>query len=124
MVESKFEVPTEVREFMEKSVEQTLSAFETFSGAARTVAGSVVSALPSGAKEVSGKAFSYSEANIKAACDLARKLVHAKDPQEFLQLQTDFAKVQIEAFQEQAKELGATVQKAMTGITGKSHEMS
>lgn len=70
--------------------------------------------LPGGATEVGGKAFSYSEANIKAAFDLAQKLVHAKDAQEFMQLQTDFVKAQAETIQEQAKELGIAVQKAMT----------
>jgi len=110
-----FEVPVQVREFMEKSVEQARSTFETFSEAARKVASSIEPALPSGAKEASGKAFSYSEANAKAAFDLAQKLIHAKDAQEFLQLQSDFAKAQIETLQEQAKELSAAVQKAMTG---------
>ena len=47
--------------------------------------------------------------------DFAQKLVHAKDAQEFLQLQSDFAKAQIETLQQQAKELSAAVQKAMTG---------
>ena len=114
-----FEVPVQVREFMEKSVEQARSTFETFSEAARKVVSSIE--LPSGAKEVSGKTFSYSEANIKAACDLAQKLVHAKDAQEFMQLQSDYAKAQIETLQEQAKELSAAIQKAMTG---KSSEIS
>ena len=63
-----------------------------------------------------GKAFPYSEANIKATFGFARKLVHAKDAQEFLQLQRDFAKTQIETLQEQAKELSAVVQKAITGM--------
>ena len=116
-----FEVPAQVREFMEKSVEQARSTFENFSEATRKMVSSVEETLPSGAKEVSAKAFSYSEANIKAACDLAQKLVAAKDAQEFLQLQSDFAKAQIETLQEQAKELSAAVQKAMTG---KSPEIS
>jgi len=121
MTQQNFEVPVEFRELMEKSVEQARTALETFSGAAQKAVSSVEAALPSGAKEVSGKAFSYSEANIKATFDFARKLVHAKDAQEFLQLQREFAKTQIETLQEQAKELSAVVQKA---ITGKSPEIS
>ena len=75
-------------------------------------------ALPSGAKEVSGKAYSYAEANMKAAFDLAQKLVRAKDAQEALPLQTDFVKAQVGAVQEQASELNATIQKAITGKPG------
>jgi phasin len=124
MAQSDFEVPAQVRELMEKSVEQARSAFETFSGAAQKTVGSIEPMLPSGAKEVNGKVFSYSQANIEAAFDFAQKLVHAKDPQEFMQLHSDFAKMQIETLQQQAKELGAAVQKAMAGPSEKSADLS
>ena len=58
---------------------------------------------------------------MKAAFDLAQKLVRAKDAQEALQLQTDFMKAQMEAVQRQASELNAAMQKA---ITGKSFDIS
>ena len=58
---------------------------------------------------------------MKAAFDLAQKLVRAKDAQEALQLQTDFVKAQMEAVQKQASELNAAMQKA---ITGKSFDIS
>ena len=38
--QSSFDVPVQVREFMEKSVEQARSTFETFSEAARKVVSS------------------------------------------------------------------------------------
>ena len=59
-------------------------------------------------------ALGYAEANVKAAFDLASKLVQAKDVQEVMLLQTEFAKTQFAAFQEQTKELGAAFQKAAT----------
>lgn len=114
VAQSNFQIPVDVRDLVEKSVEQARTAFETFAGAAHKAVSSIEPVLPSGAKELSGKAFSYSEANIKAAFDLAQKLVHAKDAQEFLQLQADFVKAQAEAIQEQARELSAAVQTAMT----------
>jgi len=58
------------------------------------------------------KALAYAEANVKASFDLAKKLVQAKDPQEVLQLQSEFLKAQFESFQEQAKEFGTFFQKA------------
>ena len=57
---------------------------------------------------------SYAEANMKAAFDHAQKLVHAKDLQEGSQLQSEYLKAQMANLQEQAKEIGTTVQKAVT----------
>ena len=112
-----YQIPTEVRDFAEKSVEQARKAFEGFSGAAEKAIASVdTSALPftGGAKDVGVTALSYAEANVKAAFDLAQKLVQAKDVQEVLQLQSEFVKTQFSAIQEQTKELGAVIQKAAT----------
>lgn len=114
---SPYEIPSEVRDFAEKSVEQARKAFENFTGAAQKALASVdASTLPftGGAKDVGVTALTYAETNIKAAFDLAQKLVKAKDLEEVLQLQADFAKQQFSAFQEQTKELGAVIQKAAT----------
>jgi phasin len=113
-----FQIPNEVRDFAEKSVEQARKAFEGFAGAAHKAIGSVettTSTFQTGAKDVSVKALGYAEANVNAAFDLARKLLHAKDPQEVLALQTEYVKSQVESIQAQAKELGAALQKATTG---------
>ena len=45
------------------------------------------------------------EKNMKAAFDHARKLIHAKDVQEVMQLQADFLRTQFAAAGEQMKEL-------------------
>lgn len=112
-----YQIPTEVRDFAEKSVEQARKAFEGFSDAAHKAIASVeASPIPvhSGAKDVGEKAFSFAEANVKAAFDLAQKLVHAKDPQEVLELQAEFVKAQLGVIQAQTQELGAAFQKAAT----------
>jgi phasin len=112
-----YQVPNEVRDFAEKSVEQARKAFEGFADAAQKAIAAVdTTTVPfsSPAKDVGSKALSYAETNVKAAFDLAQKLVQAKDPQEVLQLQADFVKSQFDAFQEQAKELGSIFQKAAT----------
>jgi phasin len=117
MASPSYQVPTEVRDFAEKSVEQARKAFEGFSGAAQKAIASIdTSAVPfsDGAKDVGATALTFAEANVKAAFDLAQKLVQAKDVQEVLQLQSDFLKTQFDSFQEQAKELGAIFQKAAT----------
>jgi phasin len=112
-----YQVPTEIRDFAEKSVEQARKAFEGFSGAAQKAISSLdTSALPftDGAKDVGVTAMSYAEANVKAAFDLAQKLVKAKDVHEVMELQSEFMKAQFDAFQEQAKALGTAFQKAAT----------
>jgi phasin len=113
-----YQIPNEVRDFAEKSVEQARKAFEGFAGAAHKAIGSVETTTASfqvGAKDVSSKALGYAEANVNAAFDLAQKLLRAKDPQEVLQLQAEYLKSQVETIQAQAKELGSVLQKATTG---------
>ncbi|HWG06209.1 MAG TPA: phasin [Beijerinckiaceae bacterium] len=110
-----YEIPTEMRDFAERSVAQARKAFEGFMGAVQKTTGSVDGpAIPgfAGAKDVSLKAVSFAEANVNAAFDLAEKLVHAKDLQEVLAIQSDYVKAQMAAIQSQTKELGEVVQKA------------
>ncbi|MFO1115032.1 MAG: phasin [Beijerinckiaceae bacterium] len=117
MTQLPYEIPAEMRDFAEKSVEQARKAFEGFMGAAQKAATAVESsafAVPAGVKDVGAKAMSYAEANMKAAFDHAQKLVHAKDLQEVVQLQSEYLKAQMANLQEQAKEIGTTVQKAVT----------
>jgi phasin len=109
-----YQVPTEVRDFAEKSVEQARKAFEGFAGAAQKALNTELPIVPPGAKDVGVKALSFAEANVNAAFDLAQKLVRAKDPQEVFQLQAEYVKAQMATIQEQTKELGAAIQKSAT----------
>ena len=116
MTDPIYKVPNEVRDFAEKSVEQARKAFEGFAGAAQKAIHSTpdLPMVPPGAKDVGAKAFSYAEANVNAAFDLAQKLVHAKDPQEVFHLQSEFVKTQLSAIQEQTRELGSAFQRSGT----------
>ena len=105
-----YEVPSEMRDFAEKSVEQARKAFEGFVGAAQKAAGAMDAApfpVPPQMKDLGVKAMGFAETNVKAAFDLAQKLVHARDMQEVLALQSEYVRMQMTAIQEQAKELGA-----------------
>ena len=106
------QVPAEMREFAERSVVQARKAFEGFMGAVHKTAESMETATGPGAKDISAKAVSFAENNVKAAFDLAEKLVHAKDVQEVFSLQAEYMKAQMEAVQQQAKEMGDAMQKA------------
>ena len=117
MSNSPFEVPNELRDFAERSVEQARKAFEGFLAVAQRTAGVAGEALNSsegGAKSVSAHVLAYTEQNVNAAFELAHKLVKAKDPQEAFALQSEYMKTQLAALQTQAKELGALLQKSMT----------
>ena len=122
MANPTYEIPTEMRDFAEKSVEQARKAFEGFMGAAHKAVGTIEGASSNvgvNAKDVSSKAMSFAQSNVTAAFDLAQKLVRAKDVQEVVALQTEYARTQVAAAQTQAKELGALVQTAAAVATKK-----
>ena len=98
MTENPYEIPAKIRELTEKSIEEARKAFESFIEAAQKAtaqAEDTASALQSSAKEVSAKALSFTEAHVKAAFDHAQKLIHTKDPQEFLAHQSEYTTVRL-----------------------------
>jgi phasin len=90
MMEPKLEVPAEVRELAEKTIDQAEKAFGMFFDAANKS----VAAVPAPTSEMSKQALSFTQQNMKAAFDNARRLVHAKDLQEAMQIQSEFLKSQ------------------------------
>jgi phasin len=116
MSNSPFEVPNEMRDFAERSVEQARKAFEGFLTVAQRASGVASEAAKTapGVKSVGAHVLSYTERNVNAAFDLAQKLVKVKDPQEALALQSEYLKTQLAVLQEQAKELGSVMQKSLT----------
>jgi phasin len=117
MSNSPFEVPNELRDVAERSVDQARKAFEGFLTVAQRaagVAGDATNTSHSGAKSVSAHVLACTEHNVNAAFDLAQKLVKAKDPQEALALQSEYMRSQLAALQNQAKELGSILQKSVT----------
>jgi phasin len=117
MTNTPFEVPGDLREFAQKSVEQARKAFEGFLNVAQKTADAVDTAsanVRANVKTVSSQALGYAEQNVNAAFDHAVKLVQAKDPQEALTLQTEYLKSQLANIQAQAKEIGASIQHSAT----------
>ena len=90
MTESKLEVPAELRDLAEKTIEQAEKAFGMFFDAANRS----ITSMPSPGTEMSKQALSLTELNIKAAFEHARKLVHATDLQEAMRIQSEFLKSQ------------------------------
>ena len=111
-----YEIPPEMRDFAEKSVEQARKAIDGFMSAAQktvdTFEGST-NTLQATATDATRKTFSYAEQNLSAAFDLAQRMVRAKDPQEAMQIQAEFVRSQFQAMQTQMKEFGSMAQSAM-----------
>jgi phasin len=108
-----YEVPAEMRDFAEKSVEQARKAFDGFLTAASKAVAAVETqsnTVQANGKEMAQKAIGYAEQNIAAAFELAQKVVRARDPQEVLQHQAEFVKSQVAALQGQLQEFGTAVQ--------------
>src|SRR5215213_1106305 len=108
-----YEVPAEMRDFAEKSVEQARRAMDGFIGAAQrtvdTLEGSA-NTVQTSAKDLTRKTLSYAEQNIHAAFDLAQRMVRARDVQEAMQIQAEFVRSQFESMQTQMREIGSMAQ--------------
>ena len=90
MIEPKLEVPAELRDLAEKTIDQAEKAFGMFFDAANKS----VASMPNPGTEISRQALTFTEQNMKAAFEHARKLVHATDLQEAMRIQSEFLKSQ------------------------------
>ena len=94
------DVPPQVREFAQKSVDQAERAISSFMDSASKS----VAVVPGPMTDAAKHAFAITEKNLKASFEHARKLMRAKDIGEVLQLQSDFLRNQFGIATEQLKE--------------------
>lgn len=109
------EIPPEMRAFAEKSVGEARKAFEGYMDAATKALGSMEKsavAVQSNARDMGRKAMGFAEDNVAASLDFAQKLMGARDAQDVVRLQTEFAQAQMKILAEQAKALSDTVAEA------------
>ena len=78
-----------------------------------------IALAPSGGMEFGEKVKASAEQNISATQEYVRELTYAKDVQDILRIQMVFVRSQLEAFGEQAKDLGEAYIKAVSGQTTK-----
>ena len=117
-----YEIPTEMRELAEKSVDQARKAFESFIGAAQKAMGQADSAantVQSSARAIGDKAVTFTEQNVRSAFDYASKVVRVSDMQELMTLQSEYVKSQMATLQEQAKDIGSAVQSTVSSTLNK-----
>lgn len=120
---SEFEIPEQMRDFADKSVDQARKAFDSFIEASQQAVSAVEgssSVVPSGALDINKKALGYAEEHIGAAFELAQNIVRANDVQEIMKLQSDFLKSQMEVLGEQAREFSNVASKAASDVGKKT----
>jgi phasin len=114
-----FAMPNEVRAFVEQSVTQARTAFNSIAEAANQAVsqwqGRTQSAR-SGAAEIAHKSMAYAEKNMAATFDFAQKLMRAKDPTEVMRLQSEFLTSQMQTLSAQAQELGQSAAKIVMDL--------
>jgi phasin len=119
-----FEVPAEIRQLAERSVEQAKKAVDGFITAAQQAVDTLeghAAAAQAGAKDVGRKAMSFAEENVASSFAFAEKLIRAQDAQEVMRLQSEFMRSQLETLSKQAKELGdAAARTAAESVKPKS----
>ncbi|MCA1456696.1 phasin [Bradyrhizobium sp. BRP22] len=111
----RFDIPKEVRSMAEASFEQARKTFEKFLASAQETAGTLEergATVRAGAKDISSKAFTYAENNVKASLDYAEQLVKAKDVSEVMRLHSEYVQGQMRALAQQASEMGQVVSRA------------
>ena len=113
MIDPKLEVPAELRELAEKTIEQAEKAFGMFFDAASKS----MSSVPGAGSEISKQALAFTEQNMKAAFEHARKLVHATDLQEAMRIQSDFLRSQFTSAGEHMRDITGAVMSSAKDAT-------
>ncbi len=110
-----FEIPEQMRDFADKSVDQARKAFDDFMAATQKAVSNVegsATAVQSGSSDINRKALEYAEEHMNSAFEFAQKLVRADDVQQIMSLQQEYLRKQMEALGEQTRELGDKATKA------------
>ena len=110
-----FDIPQNVKDLAEAGFDQARKAFDNFMSAAQKTATTLEDqghAAQASAKELSGKAAEFAEANIRASLDHAERLLKAKDIPEALKLHSEHIQERMRALTEQAGEMRQAVTRA------------
>ena len=105
MVEPRLEVPAELRDLAEKTIDQAEKAFGLFFDAA----GKSMTSMPGPGTEISRQALEFTEQNMRSAFEHARKLVHATDVQEAMRIQSEFLRSQFTSAGEHMRQMTGNI---------------
>ena len=124
MAQNPFEFSQQFRELTERNLEQARATYGQFLDAMTQAAGMWTKGLPandvtSGFQAVQEKAIGFAKDNAEASFALASDLASAKDVQQVMALQTQFAQQQMQTFASQAQEIGSVMTGALQGMAPK-----
>ena len=115
MQRTPFEIPDQMRDAADKSVEQARRAFDQFIDATQKAVAKAegsVKSMREGAEDMNRQALAYVEENIAASFDLAQKLVRAHTVEEMAAIQQEFVRRQMQAAADQGKAIGTMMGRA------------
>ena len=118
MQRTPFDIPDQMRDAADKSVEQARRAFDQFIDATQKAVAKAegsVKSMRGGAADVNRQALAFVEENIAASFDLAQKLVRAHTVEEVAAVQQEFLQRQMAAAAEQGKAIGTMMGRAAKG---------
>lgn len=105
----KLEIPTELRNFAEKGVDQARTAVDGLFTAAHKALGDAerqMDVAQQNAREIGRTTVDFMESNIAAAFDFAARIARAQSLDEWTRLHSEFVNDQAQRLSEQAKTLG------------------
>jgi len=112
MIDNNPEIPGAWRDLAQQSVRQAREAYDRFIAATRqaqSVAAASTEPTAATVKEIQKRSFQYAEQNADASFALASELAKARDLNEWIAIQQQHAKRQVEAYSLQAQELGRLI---------------
>jgi phasin len=109
MQRTPFDIPDQMREVADKSVQQAKQAFDQFMEATQQAVAKAegsVQSLRDGASDMNRQALAFMENNLASSFDVAQRLVRARTVEEVASIQQEFLSRQMAAIAEQGKQLG------------------
>ena len=125
MTRTPFQIPEQMRDVADRSVQEAKKAVEQFLDASQKAVANAegsVRSLQEGAADINRQAMAFVEENMAASFDLAQRLVRARTVEEIASIQQEFMGRQMAKFAEQGKQLGDMAGRATTNAAGKAKE--
>lgn len=112
-----FEIPQQLRDLAQKNIEQASAVYGQFMDAMAQALSMPSKTMPAnemtyGFKAVQERATKFAKQNAEAGLALASELAKARDMQEVFALQSRYAQAQMQAYADQAQELGQLMAQA------------
>lgn len=123
-----FEIPANVRELAERNVEQARTAYAHFMQVAQQAQQMMFQSstmmvpgpMAASAMQIQTRAMDYARRNLDASFNFAADLARARDLKEYIEIQGRYAQQQMQAFQQQAEELGKMLSEAAQKVQSKT----